>query len=173
MVIGYFVVSAEPTVHIFNKQVERVSSGAIPLRAMRISLAIGVSASLGLSALRVIIGVNIYWFLVPAYLAAFTLTFIAPKFFTSIAFDSGFVVTGPVSVTLLLPYTVGICQAVGGNIMTDALGTVAMVVVMPNITIQIVGIIYEKMMKKAAAANDEYTSGDTNVVDYVHSCGEV
>ncbi|MDR0884323.1 MAG: DUF1538 domain-containing protein [Oscillospiraceae bacterium] len=141
LLIGYFIVAAEPAVHVLNKQVEEVSSGAIPAKAMQVSLSIGVSISVGLSMLRLLLGIPIIWFLVPGYALALGLSFFVPKIFTAIAFDSGGVASGPMTATFLLPFAVGICGALGGNIVTDAFGVVAMVAMTPLITIQILGLI--------------------------------
>jgi hypothetical protein len=59
-----------------------------------------------------------------------------------IAFDAGGVASGTMTAAFLLPFAVGICKAVGGNIMTDAFGVSAMVAMMPLITIQIMGMMY-------------------------------
>ena len=45
--------------------------------------------------------------------------------------------------TFLLPFAMGACEAVGGNIITDAFGIVSMVAMTPLITIQIMGFIYQ------------------------------
>ena len=44
--------------------------------------------------------------------------------------------------TFLLPFAMGACEALGGNIITDAFGIVAMVAMTPLITIQIMGLIF-------------------------------
>ena len=41
----------------------------------------------------------------------------------------------------------GACEAVGGNILTDAFGIVAMVAMTPLITIQALGLIYKLRSK--------------------------
>ena len=56
MLIGFFIVKAEPAVYVLNKQVEEITDGAIPARAMSISLSIGVAVSIGLAMLRVLTG---------------------------------------------------------------------------------------------------------------------
>jgi hypothetical protein len=48
MIIGYFIVKAEPAVFVLTKQVEEMTSGAISAKAMGTSLSIGVAASVGL-----------------------------------------------------------------------------------------------------------------------------
>lgn len=143
MVIGFFIVKAEPAVYVLQEQVEEITSGAIPGRAMSLSLSLGVAVSLGLAMTRVLTGISIFWFIVPGYVIALCLSFFVPKIFTSIAFDSGGVASGPMTATFLLPFAMGACQTVGGNIVRDAFGVVAMVAMTPLIAIQILGAVYE------------------------------
>ena len=85
MLIGYFIVKAEPAVHVLNKQVEDLTAGSIPARAMELSLSIGVATSLGLAMIRVLTGISVMYFLVPGYVLALGLSFFTPKIFTSAA----------------------------------------------------------------------------------------
>ena len=157
MLMGWFIVQAEPAVHVLNRQVEEITSGAIPGGAMGASLSVGVAASIGLAMVRVLTGVSIFAFLVPGYLLAVVLSFFVPKIFTSIAFDSGGVASGPMTATFLLPFAMGACEALGGNIVTDAFGVVAMVAMTPLLTIQLLGLAYQWKLKAqlAQAAEDE------------------
>ena len=157
MIIGFFIVRAEPAVYVLNKQVEEMTDGAIPAIAMSMSLSIGVAASVGLAILRVLTGISIMYLLIPAHAIALTLSFFVPQLFTAIAFDSGGVASGPMTATFLLPLAQGACVAVGGNIVTDAFGVVAMVAMTPLITIQVLGLIYQikkKYSPKAQPAVD-------------------
>ena len=140
MLMGWFIVQAEPAVHVLNRQVEELTSGAIPGKAMSTSLSIGVAVSIGLAMLRVLTGVSIFVLLVPGYLCAIGLSLVVPKIFTAIAFDSGGVASGPMTAAFLLPMAQGACSALGGNIVTDAFGVVAMVAMTPLITIQVMGL---------------------------------
>lgn len=168
MVMGYFIVAAEPAVHVLNKQVEEITSGAISQKSMSRCLSIGVALSLGLAMIRVMTGISIMWFLIPGYALAIGLTFFVPKIFTSIAFDSGGVASGPMTATFVLPFAMGACEALGGNIATDAFGAVAMVAMTPLITIQIMGVYYKIKTKihpdeeGAQAALPEY---DEDVIE--------
>src|SRR5699024_5332552 len=103
---------------------------------------IGVACSIGLAMERVLTGLSIWYFLVPGYLLALGLTFFVPPIFTAIAFDSGGVASGAMTATFLLPFAMGACSALGGNMLTDAFGVVAMVAMTPLITIQALGLIY-------------------------------
>ena len=104
-----------------------------------------MAVSIGISMIRVLTGVNIMLFLVPGYLLSLLMAFITPKIFTAIAFDSGGVASGPMTATFLLPFAMGACMAVGGNVVTDAFGLVAMVAMTPMISIQTLGFIYERI----------------------------
>ena len=143
MVVGYFIVSAEPAVHVLNAQVEELTGGAISRKAMLFSLSIGVACSIGFAMIRVITGISIWWFLIPGYAVALGLMFFVPNIFTGLAFDSGGVASGAMTATFTLPFAMGACKAVGGNMMTDAFGVVAMVAMMPLITIQALGLVYK------------------------------
>ena len=146
MLIGYFIV------YVLNKQVEEVTDGAISARAMGLALSAGVSISVGLAMVRVLTGISILWFLVPGYVFAISISFVVPKLFTAIAFDAGGVASGPMTATFLLPLAQGACVAVGGNIVTDAFGVVAMVAMTPLITVQMMGLVAQLRTRKARTA---------------------
>lgn len=151
-VMGFFVVFAEPATHVLNKQVEDLTNGAISQRMMMAGIAIGVSLAFILAVIRVLAGVSIWYFLLPGYIIALALTFFTPKIFTAIAFDSGGVAAGTMTAAFLLPFAVGICQAIGGNIMTDAFGVIAMVATLPLISLQVLGVIYNVKLKRSQKA---------------------
>ncbi|MBR4961320.1 MAG: DUF1538 domain-containing protein [Clostridia bacterium] len=162
MVIGYFIVAAEPAVHVLKKQVESITAGAIPAKALEITLGIGIACAAGIGLLRALTGINIFFFLLPGYALALALTFFVPPIFTSIAFDSGGVASGTMTATFLLPFTMGVCAASGGNVVTDAFGIVAMVAMMPLITIQLLGLVYKIRLARAEkpGITDLYTDDD-------------
>ena len=168
MLMGWFIVQAEPAVHVLNRQVEELTSGAIPGKAMSTSLSIGVAVSIGLAMLRVLTGVSIFVLLVPGYLCAIGLSFVVPKIFTAIAFDSGGVASGPMTATFLLPFAMGACETLGGNVVTDAFGVVAMVAMTPLITIQLLGLAYKWKLRKTEmpdAAAPEIPTADDEIID--------
>lgn len=167
MVVGYFIVSAEPAVHVLNEQVEELTGGAISKRAMMLSLSIGVACAIGLSMIRVLTGISIWWLIVPGYAIAMALTFFVPPVFTAIAFDSGGVASGAMATTFVLPFAMGACQALGGNIMTDAFGVVAMIAMTPLITIQGLGLIYRFKTRhiQDVDASDADATADDEIIE--------
>ena len=158
MLIGYFIVKAEPAVYVLNKQVEEVTDGAISAGTMGAALSAGVSLSVGLAMVRVLTGISILWFLIPGYAFAIGIAFVVPKLYTAIAFDAGGVASGPMTATFLLPLAQGACVAVGGNIVTDAFGVVAMVAMTPLITVQLMGLMAQLKQRRDRSAQPVHTT---------------
>ena len=153
--MGYFVVSAEPAVHSLKRQVSEITNGGISQKSVAVALSIGVSVSVGISMLRVLTGIPIMPFLIFGYAISLLITFFVPNIYTGIAFDSGGVASGPMTSTFMLPFAMGACEAIGGNVMTDAFGIVAMIAMTPLITIQSLGLFerrrHVRMIKKLHA----------------------
>ena len=118
--------------------------------SIKTGLSISVAVSVGLAMLRVLTGISIFYLLIPGYGTAILLSFFVPKIFTAIAFDSGGVASGPMTATFLLPFAIGACTAIGGDIVADAFGVVAMVAMTPLITIQVLGLIYKLQGQETA-----------------------
>lgn len=156
MIIGFFIVKAEPAVYVLMEQVEEITSGAISGRAMGLSLSLGVAFSVGLAMTRVLTGISLIWFILPGYLIALCLSLFVPRIFTAIAFDSGGVASGPMTATFLLPFAMGACETLGGNLVQDAFGIVAMVAMTPLIAIQVLGSIYHLKSKQETAVPESY-----------------
>ena len=164
MLMGYLAVKAEPAVHVLNEQVEQVTSGAVKKSVMMKTLSVGVAISVGLSMVRVLTGVSLWWFVGPGYFIALLLTFFTDPIFTAIAFDSGGVASGPLTAAFMLPLCMGACGAVGGNILEDAFGIVAMVAMTPLIAIEALGVIY-RSKTPASAAPAPILEADDEIID--------
>lgn len=164
MLIGFFIVKAEPAVYVLMRQVEDITDGAVSGRLLQRSLCIGVALSVGLALIRVITGTFILWLILPGYVVAFLLSLVTPEIFTGIAFDSGGVASGPMTATFLLPLAIGAGLSLGGNVITDAFGVVSMVAMTPLITIQLLGVVYRFRGKRktlpASAAEDFFADLD-------------
>ena len=163
MLLGWFIISAEPAVGVLEKQIEQVSAGAIPGRAIKISLSVAIALAMGIAMLRVVTGISIMWFLVPGYAIALGLSFFVPDIYTAIAFDSGGVASGPMTATFMLQFMMGASTALGGNVLSDAFGVVAMVAMMPLLSIQVVGVLFEKHAKRGEASEEVY--GDLDIIE--------
>ena len=162
MLMGWFIIQAEPAVHVLTKQVEELTAGAVSERAMELSLSLAVAAGNGLAMLRVLTGVPILYFLAPGYALALLLSFFVPPTFTGIAFDSGGVASGPLTATFMLLFAMGASKALGGNVMTDAFGLVSMVAMMPLITVQGMGALF---VLKSRGQKAPVITGDNEIIE--------
>lgn len=142
-VMGVLITIAEPDLQILSEQVP-----SIPNRVLILTVAVGIGIFLAIAVLRILTGIPIQWIIIPGYLIALVLSRFVPKIFVGIAFDSGGVSSGPMTSTFLLPLCIGACEALGGNIMTDAFGVVALVALTPLIAIQLMGVQYKCRMRK-------------------------
>jgi hypothetical protein len=144
VLMGFFIVLAEPAVHVLIESVEEMTGGAIARNTMLRAFSISVGISVGL---------------------AIALSFFVPKIFTAVAFDSGAVASGPMTATFLLPFTMGACAAVGGDMMMDAFGVVAMVAMTPLFTVQVLGLLYDRRMKATKAEEQEEIGAIAEIVE--------
>ena len=66
--------------------------------------------------------------------------------------------------TFLLPLSIGACEAVGGNLMTDAFGVVALVALTPLIAIQLMGVVYKLKTGKRASMERTQIADDCDAI---------
>ena len=168
-ILGLVVVLAEPAVHVLNKQVEEITNGTVSKKAMLIALSIGVGISICLSVIRIIFKFSILYYLIPGYLLSLGISFFVPKIYTAIAFDSGGVASGPLTSTFILPFAIGACVAMNGNVLSDAFGIVAMVAMTPLITIQMLGFtsISKKRFSEKLAMRKILDEEDDQIIHFL------
>lgn len=165
VIIGACVAMAEPAVHVLTRQVEEITSGAISRGMMLFGMALGVGLAMSLAMVRLLFGISVWWFLLPGFSAAIILSFFVPKIFVGIGFDSGGVAAGAMSAAFVLPFTIGACEAMGGNVIIEAFGVVGMIAMMPPITVQIMGMIYNAKLKKARRLAEIAQEHDAEVTE--------
>lgn len=149
-VLGVVTILAEPAVHVLTHQVETVTAGYVRKKAVLFALSTGVGLAVALSMIRILVPeVQLWHYLLPGYAIALGLTFVVPKLFVGIAFDAGGVATGPITATFILAFTHGAANArAGADLLVDGFGMIAMVALMPIITLQILGLIFKIKTKK-------------------------
>lgn len=168
-IIGLVVVLAEPAVAVLNKQVEEITDGTVSKKSMMIALSVGVGISIALSIIRIIFDFSILYYLIPGYLISLGLSFFVPRMYTAIAFDSGGVASGPLTSTFILPFAIGACMALGGNVLSNAFGVVAMVAMTPLITIQLLGFnaVVKKQVRERIAMRRILDEDDGQIIDFM------
>ena len=155
LVMGVLVVLAEPAIHVLNSQVEEVTGGLVKKKSMMIGLCLGVGAAIALSMIRIVFDFSLVYYIIPGYFISLALSLFVPPVYTAIAFDSGGVASGPMTSGFILPFAIGACVGLQGEaaVLRDAFGVVALVAMIPLITIQLLGfngIIAERRAEKRA-----------------------
>lgn len=165
-ILGFSITLTEPAVTVLDRQVEEITNGFIKKNVVRISLAIGVGLAGLISILKILIDINILWFIVPLYAISLILMIFTPKLFVGLAFDSGGVSGGAITSAFLTPLTLGVSQALGQEILTKGFGMIAFISVMPLIAIQILGIIYSITIRKAQKKASEQSLQQIEELDF-------
>lgn len=168
-ILGMVVVLAEPAVHVLNKQVEEITGGGVKKIEMLIALSCAVGISIGLSLLRILLNFSILYYLIPGYLVSLGLSFFVPKIYTSIAFDSGGVASGPMTSGFILPLAIGACSTVASDsVLSLGFGIVAMVAMTPLITIQILGFkaVASSKMRSRIAMRRILSADDEQIINF-------
>lgn len=142
--LGFVATFAEPAVSIMNDEVDRVTGGYISRKVMLYTVSTGVGISVALSMFRILFGLSLWIFLIPGYLLAFILVFFSEKIFVAIAFDSGGVSTGPMTVTFISAMAVGVASVTEGrDPLSDGFGLIALVALTPILAVLILGLIFK------------------------------
>lgn len=153
LLLGLVATIAEPAVRILNYQVEKVSGGYISQKIMLYALSIGVAVSVAMAMARIVYGIPLIYILVPGYLLALVLIRFSSATFVSVAFDSGGVATGPMTVTFVMALAVGAASGIEGrDPLIDGFGMIALVALAPILSVLVLGLIYGR---RSAEAEDE------------------
>jgi hypothetical protein len=157
-ILGMVTILAEPAVYVLTHQIEEVTSGYVKRRIVMVTLAIGVALAVMLSIIRILVPeIQLWHYLLPGYLISIGLSFIVPKLFVGMAFDSGGVASGPMTATFVLAFAQGVAEATeGANVLVDGFGIIAMVAMTPIIALQILGLVYKVKSKKGGVGKNEH-----------------
>ena len=147
MVLGYIIIKLEPAVKILIKRISDLTEGSISKELISLCLSIGVCIAIGLAVTRIYFDIPFVYIIVPGYFIAAILMYFTPDMFIAIAFDSGGAASGAMTTSFLLPLCIGACVSLDSNIMVNAFGVGSFVALTPIITVQILGIIYDKKLR--------------------------
>lgn len=149
-VLGLVTILAEPAVYVLTHQIEQVTNGYVKRKAVLVALSLGVGLAVLLSVIRIMVpGLELWHYLLPGYIIAVGLMYIVPKMFIGMAFDAGGVASGPMTATFILAFVQGAAQSIeGADVIRDGFGMIAMVAMMPIITLQLLGLIFKLKSKR-------------------------
>lgn len=134
--LGFASSIAEPAVIAVAMKVRDVSGGTISLWGLRLVVALGVSIGLIVGTLKLVTGIPLHYFMIPAYLLLIVQTWLAPRSIVPVAFDSGGVTTSIVTVPLVTALGLGLANAIPGRSpLLDGFGLVAFACLFPIMTV--------------------------------------
>jgi hypothetical protein len=140
--LGYGATLAEPALRILADRVEELTGGVLGTTLFVQTVAIGVALGLAVGSARIVLGIEITPFFIPALALALVLTFFAPERYTGLAFDAALATTGPVTVPLAVALGSGLALALGrGDILVYGFGLVAFAALGPILCVLVLGIL--------------------------------
>ncbi len=156
LVLGFVATFAEPAVRVLKYEVGKASGGYIPEEILLYTVSLGVAVSIALSMGRILLGIPLWYFIIPGYLIALVMIRFSSATFVAIAFDSGGVATGPMTVTFILAMTLGVASGIEGrNPLLDGFGMIALVALAPILSVLILGLLFKRKERE----NEPKTTG--------------
>lgn len=134
--VGFSTTIAEPSLIAVALKAREVSGGTVSAWGLRITVALGVAASLAVGTLRIVTGTPLYIYMVVGYAIVVVQTLSAPRMIVPLAYDSGGVTTSTVTVPLVTALGLGLASSVPGRSpLIDGFGLIALASLFPMITV--------------------------------------
>lgn len=136
LAIGFGAVMVEPAVIAVALRANRLSAGAIPINALRITIAVGVGIGIAIGCFRIVSGGPLVTFIAAAYGVIIVQTLFAPRAMIPLAYDSGGVSTSTVTVPIVAALGLGLSASIPDrNPVLDGFGMIAFAVAFPIISV--------------------------------------
>ena len=152
-ILGASITIAEPDLQVLAETVPHIDNNVL-----LISVGVGVGFFLVVCMLRILTGTSLRWLLIFFYTIVFVLAAFTDKEFLSVAFDSGGVTTGPMTVPFILALGVGISNIRSDSkAESDSFGLVSLCSIGPVLAVLILGFFYKGEGSTAASASTAWT----------------
>lgn len=166
LVLGYFIIAAEPAVQVLKKQVEEITDGAIKQKTILIAMSIGVAFSVFLAMLKTLYNIPFMAIILPLYALSIGLSFYNSKILSAVAFDAGGTATGAMAVSFILPLISGVSSALGQDPLTSAFGTIALIAIVPVLSLQILGFFHKRAEVRINKRETKATKSQIEIIDF-------
>jgi hypothetical protein len=158
--LGFLAIFAEPGLAVTAVTIEEMTIGTFKRKKLIMLAALGVGGGMVFGFARILFsnmlptgGIHLSWILVPCYCLALILTIFVPDDFSSIAWDTAGIATGPIAVPIMITMGLGLGN---DSLRADgAFGIVATSSVFPIIAILVSGIIDKKKSERALRSSHE------------------
>lgn len=177
VLLGFIITFTEPAVRVLGAQVEDVTHGSFSRKSVVAAIAIAMAIAILIAALKVVYNINTLYILAPGYAIILILMIFSQKTFTGIAFDSGGVASGPMTVAFVLPIMTGLAEMTGSAL--SGFGLIGIVSMMPIIVLQFIGSFYFIKLRseerkrfaialRVAYGEDQYSEITNLEIEYQH-----
>ncbi len=155
-IIGFIITFAEPDLAVLASQVTNINKWLF-----MIVVSVGVGVFLILATLKILFQIKLSTLLAISYGAIFVLAIFVPNNFISLAFDSGSISTGTISVPFLISFGLGLSSLhASKNAMDDTFGFIALCSIGPIVSVMLMGAILPPM---ELAGSAEYVLETSNL----------
>ncbi len=168
LLLGVIITIAEPDLRVLAD-----TAPVAETMTLVVLVAVGVGIFLVISFFRVYFQIKLSYILIFMYLLVFLLALspLIPNSFVAVAFDSGGVTTGPVTVPFIMALGAGLASVRGDKTsQEDSFGLVALCSVGPILTVLILGAVNgaDNITAEASELADYSSAGDV-VSAYLHA----
>lgn len=142
--IGIVITIAEPSVQVLGQQVNQISEGKIGRVLLIGIVSVGTGVFLAFALLRVVFKLSYYQLMAIGYVGVLVASFFTNNEFMPIAFDSGGVTTGPITVPFILALAGGLTSMIRQETSAnDSFGMVGIASLGPILAVMILGVIFQ------------------------------
>lgn len=142
--IGIVITIAEPSVQVLGQQVNQISEGKIGRVLLIGIVSVGTGVFLAFALLRVVFKLSYYQLMAIGYVGVLVASFFTGNEFMPIAFDSGGVTTGPITVPFILALAGGLTSMIRQETSAnDSFGMVGIASLGPILAVMILGVIFQ------------------------------
>lgn len=139
--LSFMVTIAEPDVRVLSTMINSVSDEGISRNVLIFSIALGVGFFVSASMLRIVYGVPIKYLFTIGYMVIIVLSFFTNPEYLAIAYDSGGVTTGPMTVPVILALGIGVVSVLGNrSALSEGFGLIGLASIGPIISVMLIGV---------------------------------
>jgi hypothetical protein len=147
--MGYGTTIAEPALRAMGRTVEDISVGAVKGFFVVRAVSIGVGVGLVAGVVRILYDIPTVWMILPPYLLLLPLTVMSDEDFAGMAWDSGGVTTGVITVPLVLAMGLALGEQLSA---VDGFGVLAMASVYPILAVLLFGMRMQLRQRSSVRA---------------------
>ena len=137
-ILGFIITISEPDLQVLAGQVP-----SVPDMTLIVAVAAGVGIFLVAAILRMLLGIPLSYMLWILYPIVFIIAFFVPEDFIAVAFDSGGVTTGPMTVPFIMALGIGFSAVRSDkHAENDSFGLVSLCSIGPILAVLVLGMIY-------------------------------